>query len=634
MTLYNPTLIVKRLKVFKGRESVYDEIFHEGINVIAGRNGGGKTSVIQLLVFGLGYEVNNWKNEAGQCDRVYVEVKANGCVLTLKRDNVGGSKQGLDLCYESLDVAIKSPPDYWYRFPYAIGAKESFSQKLFSVLGLPEARIDASGNNITMHQVLRLIYSDQSNIARCLFNVESFDSAFKRESVGNYLLGIYDNELYDAKIDLAAAEKDLDSAVSKLKAIHSVLGKTSFSKGIPDIDEAKEFLLGEIQRIQAALQTAKDESYLSYKDERKYTESSAVENVKIKTDLLECESGIRELQYEIEDSEFFIKELEDKLCSVDDSLKVGEVLPELVFRFCPACYSELKEVDQSRCQLCGVEKAAASSGGNVNLLRMKNEISVQLRESQKIIARKKVKLSNLEKLKKELRASLRKNINKIASVVVSTNSALEGRLYSYYKEMGEVEEKMATLDKVRELYSSINEVTVERDKLQRKVNDLKGVIELKNNQFFQREPEVRSTISKHLVNILREDVGTEKEFKAAESVEFDFSANFVAVNGKSSFSESGEVYLNNAFHLALLLTSLEKEYVRIPRLMILDGIENGGMEDVRSRNFQRVAKTLLEKYDVYFQFIFTTKSVFSDLDKEEYLVGGKYGEGNKSLGFV
>jgi len=115
------------------------------------------------------------------------------------------------------------------------------------------------------------------------------------------------------------------------------------------------------------------------------------------------------------------------------------------------------------------------------------------------------------------------------------------------------------------------------------------------------------------------------------AIEFDFASNTVAVNSKTAFSESGNVLLNNAFHVALLITSLEKGYVRVPRLMILDGIENGGMEDSRSKNFQRVVKEYLENYRYPYQLILATKSIYEGLDSEQYIVGQKYSEDNKSL---
>ena len=79
------------------------------------------------------------------------------------------------------------------------------------------------------------------------------------------------------------------------------------------------------------------------------------------------------------------------------------------------------------------------------------------------------------------------------------------------------------------------------------------------------------------------------------------------------------------------MVSLEKKYVRLPRFLVLDGIENGGMEDDRSKNFQRVVAEALSSYGVDFQLIFATKNIDESLKSKEYMVGEEYGESSKSL---
>lgn len=240
MMLYNPSLRVTRLIVTKNNRYMYDEEFHHGINVLSGCNGGGKTSIIQLLVYGIGYEVTNWKYEARTCDSVYVGLNVNGIDITIKRDINNKEKQPMCFCFMPISDALKTGIENWEKHSYSSQyGSISFSRKLFDILNIPEAKADAN-NNITMHQVLRLIYGDQSNASGNIFNIERFDSAFKRESIGNYLLGLYDNELYTYKIALIEEDKKLTKLVSEITAIHSVVGKTSFSREVSSIEDEKK----------------------------------------------------------------------------------------------------------------------------------------------------------------------------------------------------------------------------------------------------------------------------------------------------------------------------------------------------------------------------------------------------------
>lgn len=627
--LIKPTLKVERLHVKRGSIITFDEDFHHGVNVLFGKNGSGKTSVIQLLMYGLGYEVPNWKEEAGLCDNIYVEIKVNGSPVTIRRKNNGSDKQSMDFCFSDMDTAFVSPHTNWFNYPYAIGSKPSFSQQMFDVLGLPEAKADANNNNVTLHQIYRLIYADQSNTSSAIFNNEPFDSAFKRESVGKYLLGLYDNELYDAKIKLIEEEKNLHKIVAKLQAIQSVVGKTSFGEDIGTIEEQKKNILKKIASINVEIIVIKEKSLISYSSDRKETESSAKDSVAIRNKLLEVETEIQQLNYDILDSEEFLSELIDKRCALRDSIEVGSLIDGFKFSSCPSCHKSLKEKAKDCCVLCGEMKEPM--GSTNSLLRMKNEIEIQLRESDRLLEKKKQKLIELTTKRKELRTSFRKQVSKVTAIMTSVDASKEKQLFDLYRQIGEYEEKLQTLDKIAELHQSLLELRDDRDTVQSAVNKLRDKIELIGKQIFKREPEILALISEKLCELLRKDNGSEKEFKNAEYAEFDFAANSVSVNGKTAFSESGIVLLNNAFHVALLMVSLEKKYVRIPRFLVLDGIENGGMEDDRSQNFQKVVVQALSSYKVDFQLVFATKNIDGSLKSKDYMVGDEYSESNKSL---
>jgi hypothetical protein len=627
--LIKPTLKVERLHVKRGSIIAFDECFHNGVNVLFGKNGSGKTSIIQLLMYGLGYEVPNWKEEAGLCDNIYLELKVNGNPVTIRRKNNGSDKQSMDFCFSGMNAALAAPLTNWFNYPYAIGSRPSFSQQMFDVLGLPEAKADANNNNVTLHQIFRLIYSDQSNTSSAVFNNEPFDSAFKRESVGKYLLGLYDNELYDAKIKLVEEERNLQKIIAKLQAIQSVVGKTSFGEGIGTIEEQKENILNKIASINVEIIAVKQRSLVSYSSDKKETESSAKDSVSIRNKLLEVETEIQQLNYNILDSEEFVSELIDKQSALRDSIEVDNLIDGFKFSSCPSCHKPLKEKAKDCCCLCGEPRDAIDSSNS--LLRMKNEIKIQLRESEKLLENKKQKLMELITKRKELRTLFRKQVSKVTATMSSVDASNEKQIFELYRQTGELEEKLQTLDKIAELHQSLLELRSERDTVQSEVNRLNDKIELIGKQRFKREPEIQTLISEKLCELLRKDNGSEKEFKNAEYAEFDFAANSVSVNGKTAFSESGIVLLNNAFHVALLMAALEKTYVRIPRFLVLDGIENGGMEDERSKNFQKVIVEALSSYEVDFQLIFATKNIDESLKSKNHMIGVEYCELNKSL---
>lgn len=627
MIIRKPTIKINRLLAAKSGEAVYDEKFHSGLNILSGCNGGGKTSVVQLLVYGLGYEVQHWKQEAGSCDEVFIECQLNGETVTLNRA-LQTQRAGMQFFFGDLASGLRAGRSEWFSYPYNTGAKESFSQKLFEILGVPEVKLDAS-ENLTMHQLLRLIYSNQANPPASIFNIESFDSAFKREAIGKYLCGLYDNDLYDEKIELGRSEKALDKIISEIRAITGVLGKTEISSELFTTDQLRASYLEEIKSIREKIIALQEENKLGYKEEKQATNQSAAEITKIKETLYDLEVMQRDLEFEVEDIRLFLSELNQKLQEINDSVAAGNALSSVAFKVCPCCFSELPDVADNACSLCGSNDYLARR--NTNMLRMKNELSIQLRESNRIYERKNEALNENGKKKKECESQLRKAVTKSIATVSVYNSQREKGLFVFYAKVGELEQKIVDLERTEELRDAIIALSRKREDLQGKVTSLKGSIELKERLARIRPAEVDSIISETVIAFLKSDSGSEREFKEAVEIDYDFASSRVSVNGKTYFSESSISYLNNAFHLALLKLSLVKGYVRFPRLLILDGIENFGLEDQRSQNLQMNIKKYFSVEQVDHQIIIATKTIHPELDVPGVRVGSHFTEDAKSL---
>jgi hypothetical protein len=63
----------------------------------------------------------------------------------------------------------------------------------------------------------------------------------------------------------------------------------------------------------------------------------------------------------------------------------------------------------------------------------------------------------------------------------------------------------------------------------------------------------------------------------------------------------------------------------------LDNIEDKGMEEERSQNFQVAIVAKSEASKVKHQIIFTTSKLAPQLDKKEYVIGEKYMNERRTL---
>ena len=210
------------LRILQGVHVAYEEQFHEGVNIIRGQNGSGKSTIADFIFFILGGEFDGWKDAAGHCDEVQAEIQTPRGKLTLRR-RVAKSQEPILVYFGSMADALESSVEGWERFPIRRQAnRESFSQVMFRSLQIPEARSEGAAN-VTMHQLLRLCYSDQRTPAPRLFRFEQFDTHSIREVVGDLICGISGYELYEIGLELREQERELEEVAARLRALQSAL---------------------------------------------------------------------------------------------------------------------------------------------------------------------------------------------------------------------------------------------------------------------------------------------------------------------------------------------------------------------------------------------------------------------------
>ena len=251
MTQFEPVLIVRRLIVVKGAKPVYDERLHPGVNVIRGENASGKSTILNFIYYGLGGDLTDWSTAALLCSRVYLEVELNGMVVTLARDISKTAGSPMDIFSGAYELSLKQPANAWNRYPYRRSlTTESFSQALFRLLGMPDVSLEVSGN-ITMHQVLRLLYADQLSPVDEIFRFEQFEQKDTRDTIGRLLCGAYTNELYENTQSLKSLKKEFDKIDAQLRSLFVVLGKAEQEVATTDwLSAEREELLKQKRQVE------------------------------------------------------------------------------------------------------------------------------------------------------------------------------------------------------------------------------------------------------------------------------------------------------------------------------------------------------------------------------------------------
>lgn len=632
MTMLRPTLSLQRLVVLKSKGALYDQAFHSGLNIIRGENSSGKSTISNFICYSLGGDIQRWTPEAGAADSTHAEVIINGSVYTLSRDIEPGSRTPMYVFEGVLDDALRSR-QLWLKYPYSRSStSESFSQVLFGLMGLPELKTETH-QSITIHQLLRLLYVDQITAVDEIFRHERFDNRDIRMAVGELLLGIDDFKMHDIRLRLRETERKLDDVKRELRSMFQVLGQTqhtyvpvnNYEEQIFEAQKEQE----KLRRFVDDLALDRDKDRIADADEQTREIYKLFQNTKV--EIAKQRKIEQDMAFDLEDTTQFIETLEERLAALDASEHMASIIEGVHFKTCPACFQFTEPISEDAiCHLC--KAPISSTEPLVGHLKMREELTFQLRESKRLMERRESEVRNARTALAELVQKMRTLERKVAVFQRSLHRA-DAEIELHLQRIGYLDRLVEDLIERSKLARLVQTRITLRDQLNKEIESLKDSLDSRRASREKRIKEVNARISELCVDVLRHDLPQEETFRVAEIVEFDFASNKMRVNERGSFSASSMTLLKNAVIISMMRLSLEDEQVRWPRFVLLDNIEDKGMQPERSANFQEFLAERLSEASVDNQVILITSMISSKLNNSPYCVGPYYTHDNKTLGY-
>lgn len=628
-----PFLQVRRFCVLKSGGFVYDQHFQLGVNIIRGDNGTGKSTIMDLLYFALGAELSDWTDEQERCDETLVEVLINYKPFTFKREIVSSGKSAMYIFEGTIDAGLSAGSN-WFRFPYSRSVDtHSYSQEIFNLLGLPSHKTDES-KNLTIHQILRLMYVDQlSETTKLLKEDKKYDNASMRRAIGEYLLGIDDLEAHNLRQELIKANSEFDSVNSELKAIYRFVGSENSTLRSEHIDNEISEIEKQIESLENDRQNIRKKSIEALNDdikERVIEIRNKLEELSTKEyDLKETKV---EISTELIDTSLYINSLHSRMNSLEQSRLANSEIGELVFKYCPACLSPLEDhSEEGHCTLC--KSDLASTERHYSYIQMSNEINFQIKESEKLVKMFHEKLNSINLTLSSIRSdvgTLKKEYLSLSSTADNVDAALS----QIGIEIGYRRSQIVALNDKREMVDQIVALVDKKHIINKTISDLNERLEQIEAANKNRYLEVYSHIEEIAASIIKEDGGYESVFESVEEITLDFGKDKMYVNGRSKFSASSMTIMKNAIRMAIFIHCVGDDQARLPRFLMLDNVEDKGMTEERSQNFQRVIVDACDQLTDNYQLIFTTSMIDPALDKTDYVVGPLYKKGDHTLKFV
>lgn len=651
--LFINRLIVKTLE----GKTAYDQKFHRGVNIIYGQNSSGKSTIIRFIFFVLGGCYSEFVPEALKCSLVVAEVEINGRLLTLKRyleKTDDGSRVNkytpLYIYYGSLAEYLsdqRPKNEKWQKYGYKMSSeRRSYSNVLFEIMGLPEFKADS---NITMHQILRLIYLDQESPLSSLFLFEQFDQELTRVLVAELLMGLYDEQLSEAKLELADRNRRATEVKQLIKVTREFLTNPA-TQSPAFIETEIANLQKEIQDLNTQIRQLRNtelaadaklpsrNAKLQFEYQRMQSKVAA-----IRSQLGKVEEEITDLKEDIKDSTFFISALQKKMDAVDKSIVTREYFDSLHLEFCPECLTRIDDTaEEGHCRLC--KSPVDSTKGKSQAMRIKLELDFQIRESKALLKHSSEMLEEKEskrkQLKRDLASAQRQYDLAVSNVRSSQNEQIDELIQTIGYKEGEIIQ-FRTLLEYAEKYEGLLQ---EQTKLKERIDYLVRFITASINKAAAQRKVIEAAISENGVYLLQNDKDRQQEFRNARNFRMDFEQNMIYLTDQHiKLSASSAFYLKMAARFAFFLSSVQEDSMMYPRLILSDNMEDKGLEDNRSQNFQNILvrrlKQLAEQKKLQspdhsqleYQVIFATSMIAPELNTKEYTIGEYYTRENKSL---
>lgn len=621
-------LLLNRLLIFKQGVTVYDEIFHQGVNIIRGENGVGKSTISNAIYYLLGGDFTKWLPEIEKCDFIIGELELNEKIITVKREITRAPMQPMSIYYDNYENALKDSTG-WILYPYKRTSKGlSFSQIFFKALDYPE--IETSDDEyITFNQALRLMYIDQISPLDELMKDIDFDSPLIRKTTGDLLFGVYDNSLFNLQLLVKNLKKNESEYETELKLLRNVYETIDIKSLESAIKEAEDQLI----KIDATLRDR--ESIKVLKADKKSIKLSVLQNEvgKISEELHIKLNERNLLKLDQVDTQQFIDEIADQINALQTSDSIRAVLGELKISYCPSCLKPTRQkIEHNHCELC--KESLDVENAKAQIFRIRQQLESQVRESQIILHDTEEKLQELESIVETLNSQLRikqRELNKLSADRGSERDQV-------YDELLVTKGKLIqqTISWQRDLTTAKKYWSI-HNSYERVVNEIKRnaqLIEEKKSRQRLNYQLVLSEVNRYAKLLLTNDGQYETAFTNAGLIELDFLKNSYSLDSRNNFSASSQVILKNSIRFGIFFASLKLDIMRFPKFILCDNIEDKGMNEVRSRNFQRNLVSLAsseEFKDKKFQIIFTTSMVEKSLDIPTFTIGQYYKPTRKAL---
>lgn len=211
-----------------------------------------------------------------------------------------------------------------------------------------------------------------------------------------------------------------------------------------------------------------------------------------------------------------------------------------------------------------------------------------------------------------------------------TSKALE-QAKNLNEKVGYLKRELEDIDEKARLIGKLDELSNRQDEIRENISALEDINERLKAAEAEQIQRAHSAIADETLTFLHEDLPRQDSFENAKVVQFSFRENNIAIDGEHYFSASSKVYLKNSLLAGFFFAAANNPKFRHPRLLILDTLEDKGMEPERSQNFQKLLVKASLVASAKHQVICATAMIDPSLNNSEFVVGEYSTHDNRTL---
>jgi hypothetical protein len=571
-----------------GSEELNRWEFPRGVTVIVGDSGGGKTSLLNLIKYGLGGDARVTRDITEAGEGVALQIIAGNRELLLRRSFT--TKKTL--------VAVSEGDLSLGEFSVQNGQPRPWiSSLLLEALGIPAIRVPSSrkGKSTRLHalsfqDVFAYCYLDEEEIDQETVNDRKpYGAGSKRPYTFELLHGIIDGDL----ASLVAEREDLvietKGRSQRLASVEQFLEQTEVAAGGDQIRRRLAELNSresEVLELQASAE--QQELELATEFSRK-----SDENERLDADLREAERSLDAGQRELSEVQGARGQLLRDLEAAREGEGARDVLEPLDYVLCPRCEQGLEDrtTATGHCVVCQQPEPAARPLVELG----EDQLRGQLAETEGLLVGLRDAVANEEDSLEQLRSEAAERRRALSAAREELLAPVRSRAIALRAELGEIHGEREGLSAVLPIDEAIDREREQIEDHQPRIASLGDQAEVRRRSLEPAKVRIEE-VSKTFSEILHQF-----SLPWLETAEVDRKTYLPVVNGRTlrDLSSGGmKTTTNVAYYLAIFVFGLRDRETLTPSFQMLDSIRKdsgSGSEDLaRSDRIYGYLQTLQE----------------------------------------